>query len=467
MSRAAADAGTSLLNGHALALIASVLVAFAAFTLTEHVWTTSLDEAYGTTTEELESKAASGNLKNQLGFAAIAGLGMLMIVLPGGTSLRPWGVMATLVAASLLWCVSSFAWSADHSLTLRRVGVLVLCVAGAVGVARRLSPRDVCWMSLWCLGGWVMLGLLTELSLGTFRPWSDAYRFSGTMHPNAQGGNCAGLCLCLWLLCREARIDWQRYAWGALFGTALVLLVVTKSRTSCLGLVGAIGLIEIPRLSAKTNVLWAFAGVWFVAASFLTLLTLQLEFADQLVDAALLGRNEHLGNLNGRTELWELLLGYAAQQPITGYGYRSFWTPATINDVSGELYWGISSSHSVYLEALLSVGLVGLALLLLSVGSAAIRSYSLWIRTSDIGFAFAAALFVYGAIDGVMESGFFAPSFVTWIAGCCLVRLSLFREDAIGESASTSVPSIGLATGFGTAAVPSLAWSASTGVEHP
>jgi exopolysaccharide production protein ExoQ len=466
MSLSVREVKSPLLNGHVLALIASAVVAFASFTLTEHVWTTSLHEAFGTTTEELESMAASGSLKNQLGFAAVAGLGLLMIVLPGGTPLRPWGLMATLLAANLLWCAASFAWSADHSLTLRRVGVLALCVAGATGVARRLSPRDLCWLSMWCLGGWVALGLLAELSLGTFRPWSDAYRFSGTMHPNAQGGNCAGLCLCAWLLCRDARIEWKRIALGVLFGMAIVLLVLTKSRTSCLGLAGAISLIEIPRISARTRLVTGVVGVWSAAAALLALLTLQFEIADQLAGIVLLGRNEHLSNLNGRTELWELLLGYAAKHPLTGYGYRSFWTPSMINDVSDELYWGISSSHSVYLEALLGVGLIGLALFLWSVGAATIRSFSLWMRTSEIGFAFAAGLFFYGAIDGVMESGFFAPSFLTWIAGCCLVRLSLFREVVAERSPSIEVRSDGRATCFGEVASQRLAWSASTGSDR-
>jgi O-antigen ligase len=261
-------------------------------------------------------------------------------------------------------------------------------------------------------------------------------------------------------------MDWQRLAWGSLLGAALVLLVLTKSRTSCLGLAAAIGLIEVPRISAKTTLVAGVAGAWCLAAALLALLILQFEFADQLVGVAMLGRNEHVGNLNGRTELWELLLGYAAKHPLTGYGYRSFWTPAMINNVSDELYWGISSSHSVYLEALLGIGLIGLALCLLSVSAATMRSFWLWMRTSEIGFAFAAGLFVYGAIDGVMESGFFAPSFLTWIAGCCLVRLSLFREVAAERFPTTQVRSVEHAPGLGAISSQRLAWSESTGSDR-
>jgi len=450
-----------LLNGHSLSLVAATFVVFIAFALTEHVWTTSLSDSFGTSTEELEAHALGGNLKNQLGFLAIAGLGFLMIVLPGGTPQRPWGPLAFLLIGTWIWCTASIGWASDHSLTLRRVGVLALCVVGALGVARRLSARDLCWLSMWCLLGWVVVGILAELSLGTFRPWTGAYRFSGTVHPNSQGGNCAALCLCAWLLCRSAGKDAQRLIFGGLFTLALVLLVLTKSRTSCLGLIAAISLIEVPRISARTKLFAGVTGAWSVAAILLLFLTLQFEFADHLANAVTLGRNEHIGNLNGRSELWELLLKYAVKRPLTGYGYRSFWTPAMINDVSDELYWGISSSHSVYLEALLSVGLVGVLLLGFSIVTAAVRSYLLWMQTSDIGFAFGAGIFLYGAIDGAMESGFFSPSFMTWIAGCCLVRLSLFRDVEVETPQFINHQSPGLVPNCITVAPPHLAQSTS------
>lgn len=417
-----------LLTGRALALAAVALIVFVSFTLTEHIWTTSRSEAFGTSTEELETMAASSGMKNQLGFTLLAGLGVLLAVLPGGAHLRPLGLLAALLAANLGWAAASAAWSVDLGLTLRRLGVLAFCVVGALGVTRRLSLRDLCKISMWCLASWVLMGVLAELSLSTFRPWTGEYRFSGTMHPNAQGGNCAGICLAAWFLARDTRSAGSKLALAALFAAAFVFLILTKSRTSCLGLFLGTGVIELYRVSTSTKLLAGFAAVWSGAAMLLIALFLPEEATGNVADVVMLGRNEHIGNLNGRTELWSLLLEYVAQRPLQGYGYRSFWIPRNINNISNELFWGISSAHSVYLETLLGVGLIGLGLLLALTLGGGLRSFFLWKQTGDTGVAFFVSLLVYGAIDGLLESSFTAPSFLTWLAGCGLVRLSLFLE---------------------------------------
>jgi exopolysaccharide production protein ExoQ len=66
---------------------------------------------------------------------------------------------------------------------------------------------------------------------------------------------------------------------------------------------------------------------------------------------SLLGRNS---TLTGRTDLWVGLLPEAAQQPILGYGFSSFWTPTRhAAHIVGE-------AHNGYLEVLLGLGVVGL-----------------------------------------------------------------------------------------------------------
>jgi len=417
-----------LLSGRAVQFAAVACVVFLAFTLTEHVWTTSRSEAFGTSTEELETMAASGGWQNQLGFTVLAGLGVLLAVLPGGAPLRPLGLPAILLAANLTWCASSAAWTIDLGLTLRRLGVLAFCTLGALGVTRRLSMRDLCSVAVWCLAAWMLMGILAELSLGTFRPWSGDYRFCGTMHPNAQGGNCAGLCLAAWFLYRDSRSAGRKLAIAGVLVAAFVLLILTKSRTSCLAMFFGIGVIELWHRRASTKLLAGFGVAWGTGVMLLIALFLPAAATGGVTDLVLLGRNEHLGNLNGRTELWSLLMGYIARSPLVGYGYRSFWIPKNITDVSNELYWGISSAHSVYLETLLSAGLIGLALVLAWTICVALRSLKLWNRSGDIGLAFFLSLLVYASIDGILESSFVAPSFLTWLAGCGLIRLSLFSE---------------------------------------
>jgi hypothetical protein len=49
-------------------------------------------------------------------------------------------------------------------------------------------------------------------------------------------------------------------------------------------------------------------------------------------------------------------------------------------------------------------------------------------ETSSSGDAFVFALTVYGVVDGIAESDFTAPAFMTFVAGCGLCRLAFFAE---------------------------------------
>ncbi len=417
-----------LISGRVLQLAFVACAVFLAFTITEHIWNTSRSDAFGTTTEELESMAAAGGWKNQLGFTTLAGLGVLLVVMPGGSNFQPLGPLGFLFAANLAWSVASVAWSIDHGLTLRRLGVLAFCTLGALGVTRRLSLRDLAVVTAWCLGLWILMGLVAEMSLGTFRPWSDEYRFSGTMHPNAQGGNCAGLCLAVWFLNRDQRRPGQKLLLWAVLVTTFVLLILTKSRTSCVGLLIGIGIIECWNVRVSTKLVAGYIAATTAATLLTIALFLPADATGGIADILLLGRNEHLSNLNGRTELWSLLLEYIARRPFLGYGYRSFWVPKNINDISNELFWGISSAHSIYLETILSVGLIGFVLWIVWTVSVGMHALSVRKRTGGMGVAYLLAMLVYASIDGMLESSFVAPSFLTWVAGCGLVRLSLYPE---------------------------------------
>jgi O-antigen ligase len=60
--------------------------------------------------------------------------------------------------------------------------------------------------------------------------------------------------------------------------------------------------------------------------------------------------------LTGRTEIWASLVPDVLQQPILGSGFGSFWT-STIREVHN-----IGEAHNGYLDVVLSLGFVGLAL---------------------------------------------------------------------------------------------------------
>ncbi len=95
--------------------------------------------------------------------------------------------------------------------------------------------------------------------------------------------------------------------------------------------------------------------------------------------------------------------------------------------ISEEEKWGVSSSHSAYLDYLLSLGAVGLvayAFLLLAGIKRAFRFQRLS-RSST--FAFCGALLVFYALDGLLDSATVEPSLPMFL--CMVVLVSLALKD--------------------------------------
>jgi O-antigen ligase len=154
-------------------------------------------------------------------------------------------------------------------------------------------------------------------------------------------------------------------------------------------------------------------------------------------DVLLLGRAEHVSTLTGRTELWPELLPYARERLFRGHGYGSFWTADRIEEVSGTVFWGLSSAHSVYLDAVLGVGLVGAGALGLAVLTGLVRAARRYRASEDAGHAFFFALLVYGVLDGCAESAFLSPSFITFVAGCGMAEMAFFHAGPQEERLSS------------------------------
>lgn len=85
-------------------------------------------------------------------------------------------------------------------------------------------------------------------------------------------------------------------------------------------------------------------------------------FGDAILGAIVgsLGRDL---TFTGRTDIWALLIPIAKKHLVVGLGYGSFW-------INSPLPWpGLNEGHNGYLDVTLELGLVGLALLLVFLGS--------------------------------------------------------------------------------------------------
>ena len=351
-----------------LTWIAIILVG-AVFFLVGHDFRVSTFEDYAPWSASDGSLQSGGNMAKGLALSLIGVFGLYLLLRREGKPLRLIGWLPAAMAFYLAWAAMSVLWSEAPCLSCRKIAVLMFCVFGALGFARQFRPRDIVLMAMVIPAVYLALGIIAELSLGTFRPFSSGYRFSGTAHPNTQGAMLATLCMASFCYARFVPRDDMRprnYIW-ALFSLGLVFLLLTKSRTSCAAAAVSLAALWLIGLSLRTRLLLLLSAGFIGCAAFLGGMMLGFDVDDAVARAVLLGRENESAKLTGRIPIWNELLGYVADRPLQGFGYEAFWTEEHIESVSEEMQWPLREAHNAYLDSTLSVGLIGTAALALIV----------------------------------------------------------------------------------------------------
>lgn len=396
------------------------------FYLTDHHFFTSRSEAFAGTAESYEAAAGGGNAIRRLAFLSLGVLGTLgLLVAAPARKARTVGLGGLLLVAYVGWCVLSIAWSDARDVTVRRVFVLVCFAFGALGIARRLTGRQLLHVALGLTATFLALGFFAELALGTFRPWSSAHRFSGTLHPNTQGLNLTVLCLCSALLARDSGRP-SRY-W-ALFAVGFAFLILTKSRTSTAGLLLSFGLIWTLSTDPRVKAFAGLTGVWALSAAILVVSFLGVDLVGQVTGVAMMGRGEQSESLTGRLPLWAQLSSFVSARPLVGYGYDSFWTPGRVEIASDEQGWGIREAHNSYLDTTLSTGLIGLSLLVSAVLIGLFRAAATYTRSGHPLPGFVFGLTTFALVNACTESGMVMPMFVPFLLTIGLLQIAFFPD---------------------------------------
>ena len=407
------------------AIVTIALFVGLAFFISEHSLDISLADAYTQTADEMEVSAAGGNTLRRISFFAIAGMGLWLLFSARRQAVLLNKPLAMAIAAYLTVSVASLLWTVDPGMCLRRLMVLACCVLAILGIARRLSMRELSMLAVAVIGPFVLLGLLTEIRLGTFRPWSSDYRFSGSVHPNTQGMYLTALALASMGLARTV----QRGRWllWSVFGACIVLLLLTKSRTGNASTMVAISSVLLLQTSARFKLSAGFIAAWLGLACLWLLMLCGIDPLVDFRDALLLGRAEESDTLSGRAFIWPLVGHFVSLRPWLGYGYEAFWNPCNIDIVSEELGWGVREAHNGYLDILLSTGIVGLACAALAIVTALFSAARASIRLRDPAYALPLGMLVFGILASVMESGMVNIMFPSFLLACCVMRMALFE----------------------------------------
>lgn len=200
----------------------------------------------------------------------------------------------------------------------------------------------------------------------------------------------------------------------AFFAMSIWLLRLSDSATSRVCLL--LGCLVIVVANIRSGKRYQGFLKFLMPASFLAYVVMTCFFSMNAQFASLLGRNS---NLTGRTEIWGVLLSVGTN-PIVGTGYESFWLGSRLQFV-WERSGGINEAHNGYLDVYLTLGSIGLVLLLAILFS----GYRSVCRRLDSGSdlaTFGSALWTIALFYNVTEAAFInGLLWMTFLMGTVLV----------------------------------------------
>ena len=97
------------------------------------------------------------------------------------------------------------------------------------------------------------------------------------------------------------------------------------------------------------------------------------------------------------------VLAYVAAEPLTGYGFGSFWSPERIFAIFESQGWPVSHAHCDYIDLALALGLVGLSLYVLALALTLRSSQAAHRQDDRAGHDGFVALIWFVAVGGAAE----------------------------------------------------------------
>lgn len=270
----------------------------------------------------------------------------------------------------LLWLLLGMAllsvlWSLSPASTLQRGAALSGTTAFGLFVATRFQPSTVWSFLLGTLGVIAVLSLIYVflfpgygISMQDNGAWRGAFLHKNTL------GRLMALATLLWIFAALIDPRWRRVS---IFFVclSLLLLVFSRSATAVLVLVWFCALLPLwfvrhwnRDLVVSATIILAVLGAgagWWLAGNIEGVL-------------GALGRDL---SLSGRARLWTAIWENIGDRPWFGHGYAGFWLglEGPSEEIWRRVDWMVNNAHNGILEVWLQLGIVGVGIFILSVGS--------------------------------------------------------------------------------------------------
>ncbi|HYE42400.1 MAG TPA: O-antigen ligase [Caulobacteraceae bacterium] len=325
---------------------------------------------------------------------------------------RLWPALLVVGAISFLCWVSSL-WSIFPEVTIRRwIAVTISMLFGVYLAAAFRGPR-LLRLLCWAFMLMAILSLIFVAALPSYGIHDDvnAGMWRGIWYEKNQAGMMmfSGAIAALALLVSGA--PGRRLGVAALVLCTFMMLG-SQSKTSLLCLLTGGGAIIGLHILRKVGPAAAVVLGWMGAVALSVGFAAVTAFKDQFY--ALLGKDP---SLTGRTQIWDAMWRYIEERPTFGFGYAAFWKPDSIQAdwIRFQNEWPVPSAHHGWMEVLLQLGWVGVAVIglaaMITVIATLVRLPTLGVRE---GYWAVGALITLGVVS-LSESVLLLHHNMTWV----------------------------------------------------
>jgi O-antigen ligase len=382
-------------------LVIVIIILSIAFFFVSHDLHYSRDKESINKTIAYEEDVIEGSLQRRIALLSLGLISLLSLLFTKNSNHIDWkNPLGWVLLFFGVWSLASVIWTIDLALTVRRLAVFAIFCLGAMAIANRYSVNFIPVCVFYITTLYLATGLSVELVSQTFQPLTSDFRFSGTINPNIQGINCSMMLLAAVSLSKCSNRNHVFFLFAA--GLAFLFLILTKSRTSLFSVLLTLLVFFILSSSLSKASVYLLGTLSIFGVFFLFL-------GDDLIsivkEYVFLGRfSSETLTLTGRTHLWETILNYVGMRPFHGHGFNSFWIPRHIQAVSYREGWSIPDAHSVYIDLLLNIGLVGLFSYLFIMFLGMKNAITKYFKAREIGYGFLMTILIFFSVHGLAES---------------------------------------------------------------
>ena len=373
---------------------------------------------FGDLSSQLLQDTGTGNEgPTYLAFGCLAVLTFGLVI---GDNLR--GLKTLFAPAFVLfaaWIAISVVLSLDPGTSIRRfsLNAFVIVVTATILLLPRSQRELLRWLSIGALI------LLAVCYLGVLlAPHLSIHAVTDAQEPQLAGdwrgvfghkNQAAGIMAMLLFLGIASVRSGARISGVAVILLASAFLVNTSGKSA------SALLLAVLVLSSLVAVLHSF---WLRAVVLLTpLLVLNMLSVGTVMSTSLASLAQTLpldSSFTGRADVWAFALQSLQQRLSTGYGFAAFWGTEAVRNLPEGKEWTeyASHSHNGYLDAALTMGLPGLALLILALVIAPLRNFQAAERSGNDGPLTMAMLqiWLFGIYLSSLESFFLDRADPTW-----------------------------------------------------